>query len=237
LFYIIIVLYNYFLVNLVNKACLSCLVSTKDQVAYDMTKFVVKCDKVADFHHESGYLSLLVYINVLTMEQNYHNRDIFVENYDTYADDIFRYCSFRVFDRERARDLMQETFTKTWEYMEKGKEIENMRAFLYKVAHNLCVNEVIRPKAYSLDEMTEKVDFDPRDNMTRSPEDEAETSILMQKMQMLEPQEREILTMRYVNDLAVFEIAELLGMIPNSVSVKIHRAEESLRKLYKTNEQ
>ncbi len=170
---------------------------------------------------------------VIHMESNYFNNDIFIENYDKYADAIFRYCSYRVFDRERARELMQETFTKTWEYMEKGNQIENLRAFLYKVAHNLCVNEVIHPKPYSLDEMNEKVDFDPKDENMAPIEREAEISLLNQKMQMLKPEENEILTMRYINDLAVSEIADILQMLPNTVSIKIQRAEEALKKLYK----
>lgn len=167
------------------------------------------------------------------MEQNYHNKNTFIEVYDKYADAIFRYCSFRVFDRERSRELMQECFTKTWEYMEKGNEIENMRAFLYKVAHNLCVNEAIHPKPYSLDEMNEKIDFDPKDQNTRSPESDAEISLLLEKMQLLSKEERELLTMRYIDDLAVSDIANLREMIPNTVSVKIKRAEDALRKLYK----
>lgn len=170
---------------------------------------------------------------VIYMERNTHDKDIFVENYDKYSDAIFRYCLFRVFDREKAKDIMQETFTKTWQYLEEGNEVKNMRAFLYKVAHNLSVNEAIRPKAYSLDEMNENIDFDPEDKKSLSVEQKAEISLLFSKMDMLEEGEREILTMRYINDLAVSEIAGLLNMIPNSVSVRIRRAEESLKKLYK----
>jgi|SRR3989344_888814 len=167
------------------------------------------------------------------MEQGYNDKNKFIESYDAYGEAIFRYCLFRVFDRERAKDLMQETFTRTWEYLEKGKEVENMRAFLYKVAHNLCVNEFIRPKAYSLDEMKEKIDFDPKDDKTVSLERDAEVVLLVEKMRLLSKDERDLLTMRYVDDLAVSEIAQLLDMIPNTVSVKIRRAEESLKKLYK----
>ncbi len=168
------------------------------------------------------------------MENKNQNRKIvFIESYDKYADAIFRYCFFRVFDRERSKELMQETFTKTWEYLEKGNEIENIRAFLYKVAHNLCVNDLIRPKIYSLDEMREKIDFDPRDQNTISPENQAEVSLLFRNLQMLSKEEREILTMRYIDDLSVREIAELLQMIPNTVTVKIKRAVESLKKIAK----
>ena len=42
------------------------------------------------------------------------NPDEFMKVYDAHVDAIFRHCYFRVFDRERARDLVQETFLKTW---------------------------------------------------------------------------------------------------------------------------
>lgn len=163
-------------------------------------------------------------------------KEIFVKAYDEHSDAIFRYCLFRIFDREKAKELMQETFTKTWEYIIKDeKEIENIRAFLYRVAHNLCVNEIIRNKTYSLDEMREKIGFDPEDNIQASPESETEVNILLDKLQMLTPNERDLLTMRYINDLKVSEIAEILNKVPNTVSVKISRAENSLKKLYQEN--
>src|SRR3990167_10701685 len=140
---------------------------------------------------------------VLCMELDNNDKNIFIENYDKYADAIFRYCAFRIFDRERAKELMQETFTKTWEYLEKDNEIENTRAFLYKVAHNLCVNEIIRPKAFSLDEMKEKTDFDPADKEARKPGTNVEISLLLKKMETLSPKDREILKLRYIDDLAV----------------------------------
>jgi RNA polymerase sigma-70 factor, ECF subfamily len=170
------------------------------------------------------------------MKQIQRKKEIFIKAYDEYSDTIFRYCLFHIFDREKAKDLMQETFTKTWEYIIKDeKEIENIRAFLYRVAHNLCVNEIVRSKAYSLDEMMEKIGFDPQDSIVPSQEDDTEISLLINKMQRLNANERDLLTMRYINDLKVSEIAEILNSIPNTISVKISRAEKSLKKIYKEN--
>lgn len=158
------------------------------------------------------------------------DEDAFIAAYDEYAEAIFRYCYFRVHDRERARELMQETFTKAWEYLQKGKEIDTVRAFLYRVAHNVCVNEVIRAKPYSLEEMQEKIGYDPTDEVTSSPERDAEVALLMARLSELRPKDQELLTLRYLNGLLVSEIAETLGEAPNTVSVRIKRALEELRK-------
>lgn len=159
-----------------------------------------------------------------------YSEEAFIAAYDDYADAIFRFCAFQVHDRERARDLMQDTFTRTWMYLESGKEIENLRAFLYKTARNLCINESVRGKAYSLEEMQEVAGFEPEDPHAPSPEDAAENAILLKHLGELEPATQEVLTLRYMNGLAVNEIGEILGLAPNTVSVRIHRALEELRK-------
>jgi RNA polymerase sigma-70 factor, ECF subfamily len=156
------------------------------------------------------------------------DENAFIAAYDEYAEPIFRYCYFRVYDRERARDLMQETFTRTWEYLRNGNNVDELRAFLYKVAHNVCVNEIARKKPFSLDEMRDVAGFDPED-AERSPEKEAEVTLLMDKLQKLRDSDREVLTLRYINGLEVKEIATLLGSPPNTISVRIRRALDALR--------
>ncbi|MBU1293154.1 sigma-70 family RNA polymerase sigma factor [Patescibacteria group bacterium] len=153
----------------------------------------------------------------------------FIRAYDEYADEIFRYCAFRVYDRERAQDLMQDTFTRTWAYIEMGKEVEHLRAFLYKTAHNLCANEAVRSKSFSLDEMQEIAGFDPEDKQDVSPEQASEHSLLMKHVAALPEETQELLTLRYMNGLPVAEIAEMLGEAPNTISVRIHRAIKELQ--------
>ena len=49
----------------------------------------------------------------------------FLDAYQQYADAIYRHCFFRVYNRDLAQDLTQETFIKTWKYISEGKEIKN----------------------------------------------------------------------------------------------------------------
>jgi len=79
-------------------------------------------------------------------EQSPSLEEDFATAYDLYADAIFRHCYFRVNDREKAVDLMQETFMKTWEYLASGKKVTNLRAFLYRSANNLIVDQARRAK-------------------------------------------------------------------------------------------
>jgi DNA-directed RNA polymerase specialized sigma24 family protein len=56
------------------------------------------------------------------------NQKQFLDAYDSYADAIRRYCYYRVFDKEKTDDIVQETFTRTWKYMADGKIVINIRA-------------------------------------------------------------------------------------------------------------
>ncbi len=94
--------------------------------------------------------------------------DKFIKAFDAYADGIFRYCFFRVFNRERAKDLVQDTFMRAWEYAAKGNKIENLKAFLYKIAHNVVIDESRKVKEYSLDALlSEGFDVPIEENQVR----------------------------------------------------------------------
>jgi len=157
------------------------------------------------------------------------DEDSFISAYDDYADALFRYAYFRVYDRERAKELMQEAFMKTWEYLASGKKITNVRAFLYRTVHNLSVNEAVRHKAYSLEEMQEVAGFDPEETSEATPEEAAEYQNALRALEKLDAAERDLIVMRYVDGLPVKEIAHILRESPNTVSVRIHRALQKVR--------
>jgi RNA polymerase sigma-70 factor, ECF subfamily len=155
---------------------------------------------------------------------------MFLEAYDAYADAIYRHCYFRVYSRARAEELMQETFMKTWQYVSEGKKVNNIRAFLYRVANNLVIDESRRKKEDSLDALMEDNNAsEPSSDEHIAVERRAIAAEIRQAMNLLNPEEREILILRYVDDLEPKEIAEVLDLSPNAVSVRIHRATQSLK--------
>ena len=152
----------------------------------------------------------------------------FVETYDDYADAIFRHCYYRIYDRELARDLMQEAFLRAWEYLAKGKKVLNLRAFIYKIANNLCIDHIRRKKESSLDSLME-AGFDPSGDDAVKIERSTDAGMAVSALQKLEDPYREAMVLRYVDDLTVKEIAEITGETENTISVRIHRATAVLK--------
>jgi len=156
---------------------------------------------------------------------------MFLQAYDEYADGIFRFCMVKVSDREKALDLMHDTFTRVWEYSVKGKEIDNWKPFLFKTAHNLIIDYYRKKKTVSLDKMEEETGFAPVDTTHTSAEVQAEYNIALRKLHQLDEQYRDPVLLRVVEGLSPKDIAETLGISENVVSVRIHRGIAKLREI------
>lgn len=157
----------------------------------------------------------------------------FAETYNKYADDIFRHCFFRVSNREKAKDIMQEAFTKTWEYLTRGNEIANIRAFIYRTANNLIIDHYRKKSESSLDELQEQ-GFEPPVDEKDKIHNEIDAGYAISAIQNLDIKYREVVLLRYVDELGVKEIAHIVGESPNTVSVRIYRGLAELRKSLKS---
>ena len=153
---------------------------------------------------------------------------LFLKAYDQYADALFRYCYLRLYDRTEARDMVQEAFLRTWRYLGEKGPIENIRAFLYKIATNLIINKNQRKRATSLDVLLEK-GFDPGFDDRERRIDFLDGLRVMEKLSEIDPKYKEALYLRYVEDLSPKEIAEILEENENAVSVRIHRGIKKLK--------
>lgn len=151
--------------------------------------------------------------------------------YEQFADAIFRHCVFRVSDREKAKDLTQLAFVRLWDYMSQGKEIDNVRAFLYRIANNLIIDEYRKRKEVSLDQMRDEEGFDIGFEPMHSIESRDEYEHAQALLEQLPDKYREALVMRHVDGLSVKDMANILHESENVISVRIHRAIEKLKTL------
>lgn len=160
------------------------------------------------------------------------NTERFIEAYDKFADAIFRHLFFRISDRELAKDLLQETFTKTWDFIVGGGEIQNLRAFLYKVANNLIVDQYRKKKTLSLDELKEK-GIEIRQDIKEELDVHFEAERLISIISKLPEIYKDAIIMRYVDGFSVKEIAGILNDSENAIYVRLHRGLKQLREFLK----
>lgn len=155
--------------------------------------------------------------------------------YEKEADAIFRFCLIRVTDREQAKDITQETFTRLWINLGQGKEMTNSRSFVFTIAHNLIVDWYRKKKSLSLESVMENSSGEyeePADaDAYRHLESSAEGRYLISKINEISPSYRHAVYLRFVEGLSPPEIAEVIGVSVNAASVRINRGLEELRKL------
>lgn len=161
-----------------------------------------------------------------------HTRQAFLAAYEEHADAIYRHCFFRVYSVERAQELMQETFVKTWEYLAAGNPVDNLKPFLYRVATNLIIDGVRRKKEQNLDDlMAAHVLDEPSHRGDLDMEQRALIRQVRDLIDQLPEADRELIRMRYLDDLDPKDIAVILKITPNHVSVRLNRAIAKLRAL------
>lgn len=153
----------------------------------------------------------------------------FLSAYELFSDALFRYCYFKIHDREKALDMVQDVFFKAWRYVQNGNEIKNYKAFLYRLASNTVIDMYRKKETSSLDDLSDQ-GFEPEDtraDTTLFAEYEHALSIL----EKLPQEERDIVYMRLVQDLSPKEIGDILGKKENNISVKLHGAIQRMQKL------
>ena len=152
----------------------------------------------------------------------------FMRAYDAYADALFRHCYFRLYDRDEAKDAVQETFLKAWKYVMQN-DVKNIRALLYKIAGNIIIDKFRKKKALSLDELHEN-GFEPKDDNNEKIMLNAEAKNFIKMINGLDGHEREVLIMRFVDGFGPEEIADIITkkggekISANLISVRINRA-------------
>jgi RNA polymerase sigma-70 factor (ECF subfamily) len=160
----------------------------------------------------------------------------FLEIYEAYHDELFRFCLLRTRSRDQALDMVQETFTKTWDYLRGGKKLDQARGFLYRVAKNTIIDASRKKTNLSLDHLLEQENhYEPSADLPL-PEEVHHMRDALHELVKLPEHHREILQLRFLQDLTLQEIAAIYQENENTISVRIHRALKQARNLLSSSE-
>ena len=128
-------------------------------------------------------------------------------------------------NRQLALDMSQETFAKTWQYLINGNTVRNTKAFLLRTAKNSIIDHARKKKAQSLDELLESgFDYTLDEKEEETQAEHIDAKQIRACLDALPSPYREVLQLRFVEDLTLSEIAKITGETRNSISVRVHRA-------------
>ena len=165
--------------------------------------------------------------------------EAFAQIYDLYVTPIYRFIYFKVATRQDAEDLTSEVFLKVWQYISETDEIiENLRALLYKIARNLVIDSYRQKAKKGLTQYSEVLD-NIEDKRQQSLLNQIETEFEMKNIELvlrkMKDEYREVIILRFIEELSISEIAKILDKSKGSVRVLLHRALKVTRELLDQN--
>ncbi len=146
--------------------------------------------------------------------------------HEQYADMLWRYVVSIPYDRELARDVVQETLLRAWQRPEiLRRPAPQVRAWLVRVARNLALDDLRSARA--------RRDGHPIDERSAVRGDDADAVLdrwlIADAMATLSPEHRRVIRGAHHEGRSVSELAEELGIAPGTVKSRMHYGMRALR--------
>ncbi|MCY8939338.1 RNA polymerase sigma factor SigW [Peribacillus frigoritolerans] len=167
------------------------------------------------------------------------DHNAFGEIVEIYKDKVFQICFRMLGNRQEAEDLAQEAFVRAYVNIRSFNITMKFSTWLYRIATNLCIDRLRKKKPdYYLDaEMagTEGLNmYSQIASDMAKPEEEVESLELQETIQVeimkLPEKYRSVIVLKYIEELSLKEISEILDLPVGTVKTRIHRGREALRK-------
>ncbi|OXS59335.1 RNA polymerase sigma factor SigW [Cohnella sp. CIP 111063] len=163
----------------------------------------------------------------------------FAEIVDMYKDKLYHLAFRMTGNRQEAEDVVQETFLRVYKNLDRYDENQKFSTWIYRIATNLCIDRLRKRRAvYSLD--AESSDHEGLDGYAMLPSDDRtpESELLLSETQRLIQESiatlpikyKSVMILRYLQDLSLQEISDVLDMPVTTVKTRVHRGREFLRK-------
>ena len=191
-------------------------------------------------------MKILDNINKLSDEElveaivNTNNTLLFETLYDRYAGLVYNKCYGFAKDGDEAKDLTQDVFLKLFVKLASFKGKSKFSTWLYAFTYNHCVNYVTRNTAKKFEKRS--VDYKDIENLSDD-YDEDDPSFLNMKveklkvaLELISPEEKMILLLKYQDYLSIKEIENALGIRESAVKMRIKRAKDKLITVYNKNQ-
>ena len=159
------------------------------------------------------------------------DRDALEELYLRHFDRVYSYLHMSVGNRHDAEDLTMKTFLRMLESIGRFRwQSVPFSAWLFRIAHNLAMDHFRAARRWQPEEEVPE----PEDRREPSAEDAALESIgrasMLELIDGLSPDQRQVLTLKFVFNFSNGEAASILGKSEGAVKSLQHRALASLQK-------
>ena len=157
---------------------------------------------------------------------------------DRYGQQVFVLVDRIVSCQEDAEELTQDVFLKAFQQLSSFKAESSFSTWIYRIATNLAISAVRKKRndVLRLDDSVFSHLSDTQVDAALEDESEEQMERLQQAMNQLEADERALITLYYLEEKPLVEVAFILGMTEGNAKVKLHRIRKKLYVLIKNQE-
>jgi len=166
------------------------------------------------------------------------DQDAFADIVEIYSNSIYQLGYRMLGNRHEAEDIAQEAFIRAYVNIKSFNQDLKFSTWLFRIATNLCIDRIRKKKPdYYLDAEVSGTDgltmYSQLSSDTPLPETELESLELQESVQKeilkLPEKYRSVIVLKYIEELSLNEISEILDLPLGTVKTRIHRGREALR--------
>ncbi len=167
------------------------------------------------------------------------DQNAFGEIVEMYKDKVFQISYRMLGNRHEAEDIAQEAFIRAYVNIQSYKKEFKFSTWLYRITTNLCIDRIRKKKPdYYLDAEVAGTEgltmYSQIPSKLRLPEEDVESlelhDTIQNEIMKLPEKYRSVIVLKYIEELSLKEISEILDMPLGTVKTRIHRGREALRK-------
>jgi RNA polymerase sigma-70 factor (ECF subfamily) len=154
-----------------------------------------------------------------------------VEIYDLFSDALFNYAYKHIGDPQVAEELVSETFFRFLGALERGGgPREHLKAYLYRITHNLITDRYRRQPAAFL-ELDEERLPDDKPGPTSIIASRQDADRVRQALRLITPEQRQVIVLKYLEGWSAGEITQIMDKSIGAVKALQHRGLAALKRI------
>lgn len=155
------------------------------------------------------------------------NKDAFGRIYELFFSKIYRFIYFSLGDKELSEDLAQNTFLRCWRSLQSFSDTKgSFQAFLFTIARNILIDWYRKKKEVSLEKVEDPASLE---NIESEAVKKEEKEIVWNALLRLKEFEKQVVILRYFEELSFADIAKIVGKKETAVRVKLHRTLKKMK--------
>lgn len=160
------------------------------------------------------------------------NDDIFKILYQRYNKKIFYYIKKYLYylSHDLIEELTSEVFVRVYLNLEKLRDRDKFRSWIYLIAHNQCVNFIKSEHSKKeIHNLSEEI-IDNRSNMEEKCQEKELKQFIFHEINKLDNKTRELVILKFYQNLTYEEIEEIVGITVRSLKYKLKNVLKDLNK-------